>query len=75
MFPEGLKGRVESRNKRDDEWVRIGRVGNLWCCVVPPWFFPLRGCLVTPVPSPSHVEGDHEKQVRGSTFMFALQTI
>jgi hypothetical protein len=45
LFPEGFKARVELRNKRDDEWVKIGRVGDLWWCVVPCDSFPWRaGC-------------------------------
>jgi hypothetical protein len=75
VFPEGFKGRVGLRNKRDDEWVRMGRVGDLCWRVVPLRFFSSEGCLLTPAPLPSRVEGDHEKQVRSSTFMFALQTI
>jgi hypothetical protein len=72
VFPAGNKERVELRKKWDDECVRIGKVGNSWRYVLLPRFFPLDGRIVYPAPSPSRVEGDHAKQVRSSTFMFAL---
>jgi hypothetical protein len=48
VFPEGIKRRVELRNKRDDEWVRIGRVGGFVVARCAPAVLSLEALFVYP---------------------------